>query len=145
MISNQHLLMETPDERLILKLDFESQKITAVSRFSSFLQANLITDQLNEQNLLIYGWNFFATGSLVGDEVVFNPRRAFNGHFFYQTLAGNYLYGFRPLRNQHNIETLGWKYCKFDLITSTEETFNFSSVLDNGHSVMFDNVCFLFL
>jgi hypothetical protein len=138
--------MKTSHGWIVLKIDFESQQVSKISALVynnlSGRNSKVIIDQLNKQNLLIRGLGLFATGSLIDDTIVFNPRRQFNEWLTYPKLAGNYLYGFHPLDDETNVPN--WEYCTFDLTTSTKEAINVSFILDDGCHIQIWEVSCLF-
>jgi hypothetical protein len=147
MIGHQNLLMQTSHGWLVLKIDYKSWEIIVVSDvfFPAISVSFFLIDQLNEQNLLIYNRTSFATGSLIGNQIVFNPRRELNlEYLFYSTLIGNYLYGIWELP-ENDERVIAWKYFKLDMITLAKETTDVSFVLDDGIPIQILYVGFLFL
>jgi hypothetical protein len=147
MISNQHLLMKTSRGWFVLKIDLESLEVSKISSIGfdvlSEQYPEVIIDQLNKQ-ILFCEFDSFVTFNLVGDDVVSNLRRVYDGYLKYPKLAGNYLYGFRLFYDNENNRRIKGKYCKIDLNTLTEESTEVSFISDDGFYVEIWDVRCLF-
>jgi hypothetical protein len=113
--------METSNGLVLLKVNYETWEVSVVANPDHGVEHlyNILVDQSDPRKVLIYDSNAFVTGSLVGDEIVFSPRREFNiGNLCCAKLVNNKLCGLRWVgRNIH----ISWQYRKIDLTTLTEE------------------------
>lgn len=121
LIGDNHLLIATYDELFLLKIDYKSWKVNIISKTDVSLSRFFI-DQLNDNNFSTYDRFGFITGSLIGDEIVLNPRREFNlDNFILGKLVGNNLIGFRDLNRKNEAGVDLFEFCKIDLSSLTEE------------------------
>lgn len=121
------MLVGTSDELLHLKIDYESSQISVLSNLAINIESHCgISDESNKRRFLIYNFDTFFTGNLVGDQIVLDSGRQFSdGSLRWPKLNGSVLIGFRYLDIREDGISL-YQFCKMDLITSTEELFDLS-------------------
>jgi hypothetical protein len=121
-IGEQHLLIDTMDGLLLLKIDYKSWKANVVSKADLEIRYTVV-NQLDKSNFLVYDTDGFITGNLIGDEVIVSPRREFNFQYLrWSKLVGNRLYAFRILEPQNNTGLSFLQFCNIELVTLTEKT-----------------------
>jgi hypothetical protein len=123
MIGQQHLLIGTSKLLILLKINYKTWEVNVVSRPNPGFEwiDKVLIDQLDSRKFCAYNTDVIVTGSLVGDEIVFNQKRSFKLPLFASTmLIGNQLCGIRFISKETRYWM--WRYYKFDLNTSAEET-----------------------
>jgi hypothetical protein len=136
IISEQHLLMETLNGLILLKVNYETWEVSVVSKHILNLGwiGEVIVDRLNRRNLFIFGFRGFVTGKLTENNIVLNPHREFAINYLRCiNLAGNQLCGLHYMGRNRAGDWM-WQYCKIDLATLAEETIDVPITFDENLS-----------
>lgn len=148
MIS-RHLFLARPlwsTELFLLKMDYEA---TIISKpHIGFSGVSIAIDQLNKSNFIIHNYEQFVIGHLVGDEIVFGPRRIFDYRprcLKYLKLAGNIMSTVYFSDRQNDKGAFLWEYSEIDLITSTKKTTDVPATMKYLFHIGHFEVSFLFL
>jgi hypothetical protein len=124
MISDQHLLIGTPNQLSLWKIDSYSFEFSRLSQADiKFISNQIVIDQLDNQKFVMYGYSTFVTGYVVDDKIVLSERKKYNFNKLHCTkLVGNNLIGVRYVGRKNNKDVSLCKFCTIDLTNLTEET-----------------------
>jgi hypothetical protein len=138
MLGQQHLLMNTQNGFVLLKVDYKRWEVSVVSRPNSGVAEiyDVVVDQLDPRKVFISDFGGFVIGNLVGDKIVFNPRREFViDRLHCKKLADNKLYGLHSM-GRNNDSNWMWQYHKTDLNALTEEIINVHFAFDRDFRII---------
>jgi hypothetical protein len=148
MIGKQHLLLDTSNRLILLKINCETWEANVISRPSCDIKWNydIIVDQVESRKVFIYDKQRFVIGKLIGDEIVFDSTQNFNFGYYLECkkLAGNQMCGLRYM-DRNDAGNYICQYRKIDLDTLTGEAidvpFNSSNNVFSSYLVSF-NFCY---
>jgi hypothetical protein len=150
IIGQQHLLISTSRGLILLKVDWTTWQANFVSRPDSGLDGiyDVVVDQSDRSKICVSGWTEFVTGTLVGDKIIFSPRKEFMMYRLkFAKLIDNQLC--KLLCTTHNrAGAFSSYYRKIDLATLTEEKIDVSIPFNERLGIysckVSFNICLLF-
>jgi hypothetical protein len=146
MLDETRLLLRNISELLLLKIDYDSLGVNAVSKTAfGLIYTSFIVDQLNHNNFLMYSFFEFATCNLIDDKIVCSPRRQFDFFsLYYPKLVGNTVSGLEFLSRLNDRSVWECKYCEINVTTLKKSTTNVGFNWNNRYSDWNHTVNFLF-